>query len=68
MEITINIYKAEHCTQGIVEGQLLVVDGTPCIIPVQNEFPHYTGYSVLELDGHHLRQGDYDGPLWVANC
>ena len=61
-EILINIYRAEHCIHGMVEGQLLVADGYPCIIPLDNA---YDGDSVLEFDGHHLTQGRYDGPLWV---
>jgi len=63
--IEINIYKAEHCTQGIVEGQLLSIGGTPIIVPVSNEYPKHPGYNLLEFDGHHVHHGEYDGPLWV---
>ena len=66
MKITIKLYTAENWTGETIEGQLLVIGGTPCIIPVENHLPNYPDYmTCLEFDGHHLRQGEYDGPLWV---
>ena len=41
MKISVNLYTAEHCSQGTVEGQLLIIGGTPCIIPIENHFPNY---------------------------
>ncbi len=65
-QIQVNIYRAEHCSQGTVEGQLLIIGSTPCIIPLENHFPNYPDYmTCLEFDGHHIHHGEYDGPLWV---
>lgn len=66
MKISIKLYTAEHCSQGTVEGQLLIISGCPCIIPVENHFPNYPDYmTCLDFDGHHIHHGEYDGPLWV---
>lgn len=66
MKISVNLYTAEHCSQGQIEGQLLIVGDTVCIIPLENRMPTDLEWTrLLEFDGHHLTQGDYDGPLWV---
>lgn len=66
MKISIKLYTANHCTRGTIEGQLLIIGEAPCIIPVENHMPNSTDYETcLEFDGHHIQQGEYDGPLWV---
>lgn len=69
MKIQINLYTGEHCTKGTIEGQLLLVGGkAPCIIPLENHMPNDPEWNtLLTFDGHHIRQGEYDGPLWVKD-
>lgn len=52
MKISIKLYTAEHCTQGLIEGQLLIIGEAPCIIPVENHMPKSPDYETcLEFDG-----------------
>lgn len=62
-KVTIKIFRGERFS-GPVEGQLLVIDGTPCIIPVENRLPSLPFEDCLTFDGHHIRQ-EIDSPLWV---
>lgn len=72
MKHQINLYTGEHCTKGTIEGQLLLVGGkeskAACIIPLDNHMPNDPEWNtLLTFDGHHLTQGEYDGPLWVKD-
>lgn len=62
-KVTIKIFRGERFN-GPVEGQLLVIDGTPCIIPVENHLPSLPFDDCLTFDGHHITQ-EVDSPLWV---
>lgn len=62
-KVKIQIFKGERFN-GPVEGQLLIIDGTPCIIPIENHLPNLPFDDCLEFDGHHIRQ-EVDSPLWV---
>lgn len=64
MKIKIQIFKAKRWSNDWIEGQLIIVQGTPCIIPLNNHLPGHDFENCLEWDGHHLRQ-DVDAPLWV---
>lgn len=61
-KVKIKIFRGERFNSP-VEGQLLVIDGTPCIIPMENHLPNSLD-DCLEFDGHHIRQ-EVDSPLWV---
>lgn len=61
-KVKIQIFKGERFN-GPVEGQLLIIDGTPCIIPIENHLPNSFD-DCLEFDGHHITQ-EVDSPLWV---
>lgn len=62
-KVKIQIFKGERFN-GPVEGQLLIIDGTPCIIPIENHLPNLPFDDCLEFDGHHITQ-EVDSPLWV---
>lgn len=62
-KVTIKIFRGERFN-GPVEGQLLVIDKTPCIIPVCNFLPNNEFDDCLTFDGHHITQ-EIDSPLWV---
>lgn len=62
-KVNIKIFRGERFNSP-VEGQLLVIDGRPCIIPVENHLPHIKFDKCLTFDGHHIRQ-EVDSPLWV---
>lgn len=63
-KVKIQIFRGERFN-GPVEGQLLVIDGTPCIIPVDNHLPSLPFDDCLTFDGHHITQ-EADSPLWVT--
>lgn len=63
MKVKIKIFKGERWN-GVIEGQLLVINGTPCIIPVSNHLPSLPFDDCLTFDGHHITQ-EADTPLWV---
>ena len=62
-KVTVKIFRGKRWN-GTVEGQLLVIDGTPCIIPVDNHLPSLPFDDCLTFDGHHITQ-EVDSPLWV---
>jgi len=64
MKTKIQIFKAKRWNKEWIEGQLIIVQGTPVIIPLDNHIPGSPFDNCLEWDGHHLRQ-DVDTPLWV---
>lgn len=66
MKIKIQIFKGQRWNDEWVEGQLIIVQGTPCIIPLDNHLPDFPFGNCLEWDGHHLHQ-DVDVPLWVKS-
>jgi hypothetical protein len=55
MKIKIKIFKGERWN-GVIEGQLLVINETPCIIPVSNHLPSLPFDDCLTFDGHHITQ------------
>lgn len=61
-KVKIQIFKGELFNSP-VEGQLLIIDGSPCIIPVENRLPNSFD-DRLEFDGHHISR-EVDSPLWV---
>lgn len=65
MKVKIKIFRGERYN-GFVEGQLLVIDKTPCIVPVENRLPSLPFDKCLVFDGHHITQ-DADTPLWVKS-
>jgi len=66
MKIKIQIFKGQRCNNEWIEGQLIIVQGTPCIIPLDNHLPGLPFDNCLQWDGHHLQQ-DVDAPLWVKS-
>jgi hypothetical protein len=64
MKVSIKIFKGQRWNDEFVEGQLLIVQGIPCIIPLDNHIPGHPFENCIEWDGHHLRQ-EVDSPLWV---
>ena len=66
MKIKVQIFKAQRWNDEWIEGQLIIVQGTPCIIPLSNHLPGLPYDNCLEWDGHHLQQ-DVDSPLWVKS-
>lgn len=64
MKVQVQIFKGQRWNDEFIEGQLLIVQGTPCIIPLDNHLPGHPFENCLEWDGHHLSQ-DVDVPLWV---
>ena len=64
MKIQVQIFKAQRWNNEFIEGQLLIVQGTPCIIPLDNHLPGHPFENCIEWDGHHLQQ-EVDAPLWV---
>lgn len=63
-KVQVQIFKAKRWNGEFIEGQLLIVGRTPCIIPLSNHLPGNQFDNCLEWDGHHLIQ-DVDAPLWV---
>ena len=64
MKIKVQIFKGQKWNDKWIEGQLIIVQGTPCIIPLDNHLPGLPFDNCLQWDGHHLQQ-EVDAPLWV---
>jgi hypothetical protein len=66
MKIKIQIFGAQRWNNEWIEGQLVIVQGKPCIIPIDNHLPGHSFENCLQWDGHHLQQ-EVDSPLWVKS-
>lgn len=64
MKVQVQIFKAQRWNDEFIEGQLLIVQDTPCIIPLDNHLPGHAFENCIEWDGHHIHQ-EVDVPLWV---
>lgn len=64
MTVPVQIFKGRRWNGEFIEGQLIIVQDTPCIIPLDNHLPGHPLENCIEWDGHHLHQ-HVDVPLWV---
>ena len=66
MKIKIQIFEGQRWDNEWIEGQLIIVQGKPCIIPIDNNLTGHPFENCLQWDGHHLQQ-EVDSPLWVKS-
>lgn len=65
VKIPVPMFKGINIFGEEVVGQLIVVDDTACIVPLND--PNDWNKNFLTFDGHHLTQGQHDSALWIRD-
>ena len=65
VKISVPMFKGINFSGEEVVGQLIVVGDTACIVPLND--PNDWNKNFMTFDGHHLRQGEHEDPLWIPD-
>ena len=65
VKISVPMFKGINISGEEVVGQLIVVGDTACIVPLND--PNDWNKNFMTFDGHHLRQGEHEDPLWIPD-
>lgn len=65
VKIQVPMFKGINFSGEEVVGQLIVVGDTACIVPLND--PNDWNKNFMTFDGHHLRQGVHEAPLWIPD-
>ena len=66
VKIKIPLFKGINIFGREVTGQILVINGTACIVPLNEEVEGHVTHSYMSFDGHHICQ-DEDNALWIRD-
>ena len=66
LKIRVPMFKGVNIFGENVRGQLLVIDDTACIIPLNESLDGYRYKDYMKFDGHHIVQ-EYDSALWIRD-
>lgn len=64
LKIRVPMFKGVNIFGETVRGQLLVIDDTACIIPLNESLDGHRYKDYMKFDGHHIVQ-EYDSALWI---
>ena len=66
VKIKVPMFKGVDIFGEVVRGQLLVIDDTACIIPINEKLEGHRYKDYMGFDGHHIVQ-EHDSPLWIID-
>ena len=66
LKIKVPMFKGVDIFGKVVRGQLLVIDDTACIIPINENLEGYRYKDYMRFDGHHIVQ-EHDSALWIRD-